>query len=260
MAINEIKDKFGITRTAPVQNIKPPKPVRYIDASACEMTMQIGVFFDGTGNNLELDKGKQGHSNVARLHETYLNSPEIGSYRIYIPGLGTPFPSIGEDTETTAGGAFGSGGDSRIVFALLRVFDAIHQSLFHTEMFNKELRRALCNSSPSKADKMQLEKIGLTSSLVDSDGRDRIGRYLNVCMKTIKTRMQNQRTPKICECHLDIFGFSRGATEARVFCHWLNDLLNSSKLAEIPLRFRFLAQCRSVWNLTSGNMSVTSTF
>jgi len=246
MAINETIDKFGVTRTAPVQNIKTSKPVRYVDASACEMTMQIGVFFDGTGNNLYLDKGKLGHSNIARLYESYLSSPEQGSHPIYIPGLGTPFPLIGEDTETTAGGAFGSGGDSRIVYALLRVFDAIHKTLFRTEMFSKELRQALCTSSPSKADKKQLESAGLAASLVDGDGRGRSGMYLNTCINSIEKRMKTQRTPKVCECHLDVFGFSRGATEARVFCHWLNDLLNSSGLAGIPFRFRFLGLMETV--------------
>ncbi len=234
MAMNEATDKFGITRTAPVQNIKSSKPVRYVDASACEMTMQIGLFFDGTGNNLDLDKGKKGHSNVARLYETYLHSPEKGSYARYIPGLGTPFPSIGENTDTTTGGAFASGGDSRIVFALLRVFDAIHQSLFHAEMFDNDLRKALCNSSPSKADKKQLEKVGLAFSLVDGDARNRSGQYLEVCAKSIERKMQTQRTPKVCECLLDVFGFSRGATEARVFCHWLSDHLNSSGLVGNP--------------------------
>lgn len=240
MEMKDQTDKFSVTRTAPVQKIRPARPVQYASASACEMTMQVGIFFDGTGNNLDLDKGKSAHSNVARLYATYFRNPERGSYAEYIPGLGTPFPLIGEDTESTLGSAFASGGDSRILFALLRVFDAIHQSLFHVEMFNRELRKALCNPTPSKTDKMQLQKVGLATSLVDGDGRTRSGHYLTLCAKSIQNKMQAQRTPKVCECLLDIFGFSRGATEARVFCHWLNDLLSSSGLAGIPLRFRFL--------------------
>lgn len=246
MALIEPIGKFSVTRTAPVQRIKPSSPAKYIDASACELLIQVGIFFDGTGNNLYLHKDKQGHSNVARLYEAYVDRPENGSYAVYLPGVGTPFSLIGEDTESTLGSAFASGGDSRIVFALLRVFDAVHQSLFHTEMFDKELRKALCNPSSSRADKGQLQKVGLATCLVDGDARSRSGRYLSICANSIRTKMQAQQTPKVCECFLDVFGFSRGATEARVFCHWLNDLLTSSGLAGIPLRFRFLGMMDTV--------------
>lgn len=240
MEMSETNGKFCVTRTAPVKKIMPSKLFQYADASACEMSIQIGIFFDGTGNNLYLHKKNQAHSNVARLYDAYRDSPETGSYREYLPGLGTPFPQIGEDTDSTMGSAFASGGDSRIVFALLRVFDVIHRSLFRTEMFDPDLRKALCKTSLSKADKKQLQKVGLVSSLVDGDARIRSGSYLNICAESIQRKMQTQRAPKVCECCLDIFGFSRGATEARVFCHWLNDLLNSSGLVGIPLRFRFL--------------------
>jgi hypothetical protein len=240
MALIESTEKFSVTRTAPVHRTKFSGPAKYADASACELSIQVGIFFDGTGNNLYLDQDKKGHSNVARLYDTYLDSPQRGSYRIYLPGVGTPFPLIGEDTESTLGSAFGSGGDSRILFALLRVFDAVHQTLFHTEMFGMELRKALCSHSASKADKRQLQKVGLASSLVDSDARNSSRRYLSICADSIREKMRAQQTPKVCECLLDVFGFSRGATEARVFCHWLNDLLGSSGLAGIPLRFRFL--------------------
>lgn len=240
MEMNETMGKFEVTRIAPTKKMKPSKPTQCADALACEISMQIGLFFDGTGNNLYRDKKKKGHSNVARLFETYLNSPETGNYSVYVPGLGTPFPSIGEIAESTLGSAFASGGDSRVVFALLGVVNAIHWSLFRTEMFDSNLSKALCTTSPSKIDKKQLEKIGLRESLVEGDGRKRSVHYLSVCLKNIQKKMQTQRTPKICECFVDIFGFSRGATEARVFCHWLNDLLRGARLAGIPLRFRFL--------------------
>lgn len=240
MELSKPQRMFQVTRTAPTQKMTAPKPARYSNASACEVTMQIGIFFDGTGNNVEADKGVKGHSNIARLFEAYEDVSEVGSYAIYVPGLGTPFPLVGEDTETTLGGAFAKGGDSRIVFALLRVFDAIHTTLFRTEMFNKNLRQALCTLDLSNADQRHLRKVGLLNSLVENDGRNRTGQYLTICANSIRAKIQEKVTPKICDCALDIFGFSRGATEARVFCHWLNDLLSVSGLAGIPLRLRFL--------------------
>jgi uncharacterized protein (DUF2235 family) len=55
------------------------------------------VFFDGTGNNRDADIPTLEHSNVARLWQAHINRPSNGVVRIYIPGIGTPFPTIGDD-------------------------------------------------------------------------------------------------------------------------------------------------------------------
>lgn len=240
MEINEEKQKFHITRFAPTHKIKSRKLAEYSKASECEDVVQVGIFFDGTGNNVHLHKGENRHSNIARLYQAYASSPEGGRYSIYIPGLGTPFPEIGESTATIMGAAFARGGESRIIFALLSVFNAINFSIFNKEFFSQELRRALCTRDLSSSDKRQLQKIGLNSSLADGYGRERTLQYLNVCQNSMMARIKENTNPRIVECIIDIFGFSRGATEARVFCHWLNDLLNKYGLAGIPLRFRFL--------------------
>ncbi|OEE74150.1 hypothetical protein A1OQ_09940 [Enterovibrio norvegicus FF-162] len=58
-----------------------------------EKTLRIGVFFDGTGNNLENDKykearGNASRTNIARLFEAY--PEEVGvSHKIYVSGIGT---------------------------------------------------------------------------------------------------------------------------------------------------------------------------
>ena len=79
----------------------------------CSGTELVGIFFDGTGNNEKQDydqgrvpKEKWSHSNVVRLFYTYMDKAERGtnkSYAYYIPGVGTPFPEIGDD-----GGTLGS--------------------------------------------------------------------------------------------------------------------------------------------------------
>ncbi|MYM27041.1 hypothetical protein GTP58_01730 [Duganella sp. CY15W] len=47
-----------------------------------------------------------------------------GYFPYYIAGVGTPFPEIGELTETDEGKAFAKGGQARIVWGLLQLLNA----------------------------------------------------------------------------------------------------------------------------------------
>jgi hypothetical protein len=241
MEMKDVGVKFRVTRTAPTKSIKPSQPAPLATASVCEMTVQIGIFFDGTGNCLNPGGGISARSNVLRLHQTYPEHQPTGNYRIYVPGLGTPFPLIGEYKETAYGDAFATGGDGRIIYAILRVIDAIHRSFFGTEMFGSDRIKALCSAEPTEAQKNMVKQFGLFGNLVDDDddGARRV-KFLTTCLRDMQIRMKANKVPKICTCFLDVFGFSRGATEARVFCHWMNDLMTKSSLAGIPVRFRFL--------------------
>jgi len=63
----------------------------------CQQTVYVSFFFDGTGNNLRLDERTLEHSNVARLFRAHpLDDTATGIFRRYIPGIGTPFPEIGD--------------------------------------------------------------------------------------------------------------------------------------------------------------------
>lgn len=66
-------------------------------AHTCQQCLWISVFFDGTGNNRDADFPTLEHSNVARLWQAHISQPSNGVVRIYIPGIGTPFPAIGDD-------------------------------------------------------------------------------------------------------------------------------------------------------------------
>jgi hypothetical protein len=84
----------------------------------CSQSLWISLFFDGTGNNLDIDVPKSKHSNVTRLflaHE--LENASTGRYPIYVNGLGTPFLEIGETSASTTGLAFGVGGERRLQWA-----------------------------------------------------------------------------------------------------------------------------------------------
>jgi hypothetical protein len=64
----------------------------------CRQKLWFSCFFDGTGNNLDADLGMKKHSNIARLFrvrkETGVGK---GVFAVYIPGVGTYFPEIGDD-------------------------------------------------------------------------------------------------------------------------------------------------------------------
>jgi hypothetical protein len=65
-------------------------------------------------------------------------------------------------------------------------------------------------------------------------------------VKTLKTQAKLLEAklaggkPHIKECFIDVFGFSRGAAEGRVFCSWLDELLTDGKLAGVIVHFRFV--------------------
>ena len=56
----------------------------------------------------------------------------------------------------------------------------------------------------------------------------------------LATRLTQKKLPILKEFTIDVFGFSRGAAEARVFCTWLSEVLSNGKLAGVPLTCRFL--------------------
>ena len=79
----------------------------------CSGQVFVGIFFDGTGNNrdrdyVELPPEKGKHSNIVRLFHSYRDKWNQGYLRYYIPGVGTPFPEIGDSGtgwSSTAGSA-----------------------------------------------------------------------------------------------------------------------------------------------------------
>lgn len=92
------------------------------DEAMCQCTkvLHIAVYFDGTGNNLKEEMAKDTQyralSNIAKLNEAHKDDGDrIRAF--YIPGVGTPYPEIG-DTGGIFGMGIGSGADKRIKKAL----------------------------------------------------------------------------------------------------------------------------------------------
>jgi len=118
--------------SAPVSKISALGSVATAVASAnssdkvptCKQILWFSFFFDGTGNNLVADEGLSKHSNVAKLFRAHAaDDPVIGTYAIYMPGVGTYFPAIGDDGGSKLGLGTGSMGEERLDYALKK-FDS----------------------------------------------------------------------------------------------------------------------------------------
>ncbi len=252
------RTQAGVQPVLPTERCRPEK---------CEFPIHIGLFFDGTRNNQDWadpELGGQTHlvakkdSNVARLFRAYPDRPEDGYYRFYITGVGTPFEPIGEGGSSDNGMAFGKGGNARILFGLLSVLNAMKRSISNDQpMIDKEAVRALCTCSwvpmsgrnsedidrhlPRK-DQLALKRVGMEfdGGLLTKGGRSNRTPFLKQQFQQLAQQIAAQSHPKLKEVFIDVFGFSRGAAEARVFCNWLDECFEGKTLAGVTAHIRFL--------------------
>jgi len=242
----ELAFSIAPTRQAPVSGVTMVVPKHQLDAGNCEENMHVGVFFDGTNNNRDEDKPKLGHSNIVRLSDAYPDSPADGVYRIYVPGVGTPFTEIGETGHSTFGNGFGLGCESRIVFGLLAVFNSIHQRAFDDlKLFSEAQVKALCRNGPGtplQSDEKALQGLGMNYGLLMPDMAEgyRRRQFFERQSSLLEKKLSAHGKPDVKECFVDVFGFSRGAAQARVFCQWLDQSLSGGKLAGVTVRLRFV--------------------
>lgn len=202
----------------------------------CCRSLHISLFFDGTGNNEENDTriAKPSHpTNIAKLyHATYQNADGDGYFRYYIPGVGTPFPKIGEMDYSNDGLAFAAGGEDRINWALLRLVDAL------TYAINKGAKRLDDGAAKGMLPSMQTR--GAFSGEVNRRNA------IIPLLKALESQAVQTQQPHILGIKLFIYGFSRGAAEARTFVNWLTQLPNPKlkndhlKLAGLPISIEFL--------------------
>ena len=252
--------------------IKPVHPQIEPQVHRCERALNIGVFFDGTGNNQDwAEPGygqtqlqRQKDSNVSRLYRAYRDDDMDGYFPIYVPGVGTPFPQIGEEKPATLGQAFGAGGDGRINFGLLQVINSIYWSISPNQRLYApdDTVKALCRNGKrattvgrggerqrtplvSHADEPALRRVNMDGSggllLDDMTARapQRLAFFKRAC-SDIKAKMAEVRKPKITEIFIDVYGFSRGAAQARTFTNWLLELFEGDTLCGVPAKIRFL--------------------
>lgn len=209
------------------------------NALKCSGQIYIGLFFDGTGNNEEADfksvrsdPANQKQSNVVRLYHAYPVDVARATDRyfsFYVPGVGTPFPEISD-----SGGAFGTAmswnGEARLIWGITRIFTAVSRYV----------------SGENLIDDQRWGKIAQNVGGIGSSALHRKMVFKNSWIPRLKEVLA-QRTPDYPDpeqINLSVFGFSRGAAEARAFVNWLYGLCEEADgdrlFAGIRLRVDFL--------------------
>ncbi|MCW7764190.1 T6SS phospholipase effector Tle1-like catalytic domain-containing protein [Photorhabdus luminescens] len=210
---------------------------RRVELPCCK-TLHVSLFFDGTGNNLynDLYQAVPNHpTNIVRLFQATIGAGYAGGasgkpllddvestggkyFKYYIPGVGTPFPEINDLDYSTSGLAFANRGEDRINWALLRLIDVLGFSLTQKQMTNSESQKSL-------------EAMATTWHTLDMGGmNNRYGEFYKQFARLKRelkiARSQPGRSKsKLLGMKLYVYGFSRGAAEARTFVNWLTELL-----------------------------------
>lgn len=206
-------------------------------ASTCAGSLHISLFFDGTNNNERYDTQNATParpSNIARLFHATVQDRKSGYFSYYIPGVGTPFPEIGELDFSPLGMAGGNRGEDRINWGLLRIVDALQFASNNKFGLDNSVARAHVGAMATQW------PYGLWGKL-------RRREAMKSLLEPLRARIA-KALPKVLAIKLYVYGFSRGAAEARTFITWLSELLESTAGAEhpeqeligIPLSIEFL--------------------
>jgi hypothetical protein len=198
--------------------------------SACTGQLNIGIFFDGTGNNLIADYKKpklseRKHSNIVKLFNNFPDENRNGYFKYYIPGVGTPFPEIG-DPGHTLGGPFAWNGENRIIWAFTRLLNTAQRYVLNSILLDDEISARISESMASITNPAFMRR-----------------RALRHWQETLASNLKG-KMPRVELINLSVFGFSRGAAEARAFCNWLFEVCEQIgggwEFAGMRIRLSFL--------------------
>ena len=252
-------------------------------AASCRGNLFFGFFFDGTKNNYIKAEAGKNHSNVARLYDCFPGKSVPGVlpkstdwthrtenythfYKVYVPGVSSPFPQVGdtgEGNDERFGGAGGAFGERRIIWALVQAINNIHRyflsaplvrqdelnDLYRWVILNKYSRRRMVDDGWWR---------GLVpGSDVNAIARRRFEAILKRLHGALSQHWPNAKTGRpakidpgiVKTIYVSVFGFSRGATQARAFVNWLQSLCkldaqlrgkSGMSLGGFPVQFDFL--------------------
>lgn len=223
-------------------------------SNLCCKSLHNSLFFDGTNNNEAKDSaGPSPHpSNVAKLYHASApedrRAHERGFYAFYIPGVGTPFPQIGTYDYYSSGLQFAVGGEDRINWGLIQLCNALNHTATENFLGNGTMRAAIAQMNGLE-NEMRAGELRVLAEIHGSDGynRENINKaYLeSPRAPTDQTSLRIRALEKLlapvrdtivyAQCKtvaikLFVYGFSRGAAEARAFVSWLEATLAAGQL------------------------------
>lgn len=215
---------------------------------SCIGQVFLGMFFDGTGNNRDVDLPLHKQSNIVRLWRVHMDNsdklavaPPILWRAEYVPGVGTPFPEIGENGASKTGKAMGNGGQSRIFWGLIQTINVMHRYV----MRGKPL---MSNSDAGE----------FAEGKGDASPDDAIAE-LKTKVASLKGILRGTK-PTITLFNIAVFGFSRGAAQARTFCTWFYRLCEKSEsgytFAGVPVSIYFLGIFDTVAAIGATSMDI----
>lgn len=210
----------------------------------CKQVIFISIFFDGTNNNIYRDHPKKAHSNIACLFLAHRDEPRNGIFSHYIQGVGTAFSRVGEVTEDPDGKSQGAGGEARIHYGMVQVFNSIHNAVNGRNFRSEEkITENLTESGfwGKILNGISLKTSGTYAALTPFETKRNRKAYFDILEGKVENAIKGKK-PEIELINISVFGFSRGAAQARAFCNWMavNTKDSGKKLCGIPCRFRFL--------------------
>lgn len=258
LAIATNNDKFfGVEVFRGIRRSFEPReqPILGVPGKSCETNLFFGFFFDGTTNNYVQADAVKNHSNVARLYDCYpgLSVPGVlppstdwqhkperytHFFKVYAPGVGSPFAQVGDPGDLTAGSASGALGERRIIWALVQAINNVHRYFLKKPLVTQAeldilVRRIVLN----KFSRAMMTNPGEASSIVANTqvtarARQEFRKILLRLKSAIAQHRPDPKTgkpPKIDPAvvktiYVSTFGFSRGATQSRAFVNWLQSL------------------------------------
>jgi hypothetical protein len=241
---------------------KREQPPTRQPADSCATNLFFGFFFDGTKNNYIKAEPTKSHSNVARLYDCYPGKgvsgvlpkdtdwTHPGNYshflKVYVPGVSSPFDRVndsGEGLDDLTGGAAGKKGEHRIIWALVQAINNVHTYFFKAPLISpeetKDIVRRIVLDKRTRAMMHYVPAPNGMESKEDEKRRRRDG-GARACFEGLLRRLHgavskhwpDKRTGKpakidpaiVKTIYVSVFGFSRGATQARAFTNWFLSL------------------------------------
>lgn len=210
-------------------------------------------------------------TNVARLYHAALDPKngaphEAGCYRYYMPGVGTEFKEIGEFTPQKRGLTMAEGGENRINWGLTRLLDAVGIACGDDPMEAKEAYDLVKAMAVSKTADM----LGAGQNSGQAKRQAAMEPEMTRLAAKVEALREDKSAAEIIGIRVFVYGFSRGAAQARTFANWLEQLTRVDtdvyQFAGVPISIAFLGIFETVASVgvaylapfTTGHMSWAS--